>query len=215
MHPPHQSQARETFKRVCQDARKAWTHTQLLSLTRDERVSRAQAALRQAGARELAAFMTECAGPLLVRLDSELWGGAGRLAEPLMEALLEHLIAERPQGGMVEPEAIKEVALHWIETGRLPGEQALGEPSQARLISDFVVGDVAAASGRAGLDEPMLRLALLAPLVSVMETLAVLSRVDGSLLQVLRAGAPAQGREGPVCDKEMAGAAPEGEGGHA
>lgn len=166
---------------VCADARKAWFRTPLHLRVQPARVQEFLECITTGSAAEIAAFMRDLAGQVLVRSEGEFWAGAGRMAEPVMESLLGPLVASRAdvQGSLLDLESLKRSVLHWVECGQLLGHDESAGASCARQISDFAV-----ASLGAGVVNPVqVRLGLIAPMVPVLETMIImteLAEVSGS-----------------------------------
>lgn len=170
---------------VWADTRKAWFQTPLHLRIVDKRLTEARDRLSAGSAAEIAAFMRDLSGEVLVRTDGEFWSGASRMAEPVMEALLEPLVERRMAGGCVDLEALKHSVVHWVRFGERDAEPADTPACSARQISDLVVSSL----GCGRVNPERVRLGLVSPMVPVVETLLIMLRLGLAVAQPQGGGA--------------------------
>lgn len=184
--------AAQEFTGACEDVRKAWFQSHLLSISKPQVISRVRLALVNQDYRALTALMLEIMGPVAPIDPRDAMGpvsaGHQAMAGIVCSMAMRVAIASRREGTCIDLQDVKQMLLNWIEFGdfgvRPPVTQLTVEQQAQQSQVSLEARRMASVFDGNKYPERM-RLAVLAPLAPPLESLIVVSTLSETMLQVM------------------------------
>lgn len=184
--------AAQEFTSACDDVRKAWHHSHLLSISKPAVMARARLALVNQGGGDITALLLEIMGPVAPINPRDAMGSASvghrALAGIVCAMAVRVAIASRQEGQNIDLQDVKQMLVNWIEFGDFGVARKTRNITQEQMAQENQT--IKEAKRMAGVFDgnkhpERMRLAVLAPLAPPLESLIVVSTLSETMFQVM------------------------------
>lgn len=172
------------FTGACKDTHKAWSSGNMLSLVNPKVLKHSKACLQEGDEVSIVDLMLDIMGPVApvqVRDAMSLATKSHKEVTKIVCTLaVRSLLKHRASGSALDMEHLRIALLNWISVGHFgfsPGDPGFNDANSATKIAELV--------SEKAIDPAAVRLAIVAPLAPVIESLILICRLSAPLIENL------------------------------